>query len=128
MPDGISVWSFVVVAILVALSAFFSGTETAFSSLSKVRVKSLMEENNKRAEIAMNVYENYGRAISAILIGNNVVNIGASALATTICTIYFGASGAAISTIVMTVIVLIFGEVTPKAIAKNNARQSSKIL
>ena len=52
MPDGISVWSFVVVAILVALSAFFSGTETAFSSLSKVRVKSLIEENNKRAEIA----------------------------------------------------------------------------
>ncbi len=121
MPDGISVWSFVVIAILVALSAFFSGTETAFSSLSKVKVKSMMEENNKRAAIAMSVYEDYDRAIAAILIGNNVVNIGSSAIATTICTVAFGASGAAISTIVMTIIVLIFGEVLPKALAKSNS-------
>lgn len=121
MPDGISVWSFVVIAILVALSAFFSGTETAFSSLSKVKVKSMMEENNKRAATAMNVYEDYDRAISAILIGNNIVNIGSSALATIICTAFFGASGAAISTVIMTILVLIFGEILPKAMAKNNA-------
>ncbi len=121
MPDGISVWSFVGIAILVALSAFFSGTETAFSSLSKVKVKSLMEENNKRAAVAMRVYEDYDKAISAILIGNNIVNIASSAIATTICTVYFGAKGALVSTVLMTVIVLIFGEVTPKAMAKNNA-------
>ncbi len=121
MPDGISVWSFVGIAILVALSAFFSGTETAFSSLSKVKVKSLMEENNKRAAIAMRVYEDYDKAISAILIGNNIVNIASSAIATTICTVYFGARGALISTVVMTVIVLVFGEVTPKAMAKGNS-------
>ncbi len=121
MPDGISVWSLVGIVILVALSAFFSGTETAFSSLSKIRVKSLMEEDNKRAAIAMRVYEDYDKAISAILIGNNIVNIASSAIATTICTIYFGASGALISTVAMTVIVLIFGEVTPKALAKSNS-------
>ncbi len=122
MPDAdISVWYYFVIAILVILSAFFSGTETAFSSLSKVRIKTLIEDGNKRAVQTMKVYEKYDRAISAILIGNNVVNIGSSSLATIVCIAFFGSAGSVVSTIVMTVIVLIFGEVLPKSIAKNNA-------
>ncbi len=122
MPDAdISVWYYLIIAVLVMLSAFFSGTETAFSSLSKVRIKTLIEDGNKRAVQAMKVYEKYDRAISAILIGNNIVNIGSSSLATIICIAFFGSAGSAVSTVVMTIIVLIFGEVLPKAIAKNNA-------
>lgn len=121
MEVPIPTYQYILIIILIALSAFFSATETAFSSVNKIKLKNLSSSGNKKAKKALYVYENYDRAISAILIGNNVVNIASASIATLVCTALFNESGAAISTVVMTIVVLIFGEVMPKAIAKQNA-------
>ena len=118
------IWQYtVIIAVLVMLSAYFSATETAFSSLNKTRLKTMAENGNKKAEITLGLAENYEKLLSTILIGNNIVNIGASALGTLLFVELFNGDqelGATISTIVLTVVVLIFGEITPKNIAKNN--------
>ena len=122
--DGNSGSSIIFLVILVALSAFFSGTETAFSSFNKTRMKSLAKQGNKRAKLAVALDENYDKLISTILIGNNIVNILASSMATIIFTEFLDGNaslGATVSTIVMTVVVLIFGEISPKAMAKDHA-------
>ncbi len=106
---------------LVALSALFSSTETAFSCVNKIRLKHMADSGNKKAGAALYIANNYDKALTAILVGNNIVNIGASSLATVFFTLYFGSAGAAISTIVMTLLVLTFGEVLPKSYAKSNA-------
>lgn len=112
----------ILVVILVAMSAYFSSTETAFSSVSRARLKSMEENGEKRAKTALSITERYDDALSAILIGNNIVNIGSSAIGTVICTEVFGPSlGPVMSTVIMTLIVLIFGEILPKSIAKENA-------
>lgn len=114
--------SYGLVAILVAFSAFFSGSETALSSVNKIRLKNMADNGNQKAARTLRVAESYDRMISTILIGNNIVNIASASIATLIFTNLFGAeNGAAISTIAMTIIVLIFGEVLPKNYAKNNA-------
>ena len=104
--------------IMVAFSAYFSATETAFSSLNKTRLKVLAEKGDKKAQLAFAVSERYDKMLTAILIGNNIVNIAM----TSVCTVLFihlmGDSGATMSTIVSTVVVLIFGEITPKSLAK----------
>lgn len=110
--------------VLIMLSAFFSSTETAFSSVSKIRLKNLADNGNKKAKTALNVSERYSKALSTILVGNNIVNIANSALATVFFVNLFGeAQGTVLSTIIMTIIVLIFGEVMPKNIAINNAER-----
>ena len=105
---------------LVIMSGYFSATETAFSSLNKTRLKTLIEKGNKRAELTYKLSENYDRLISTILIGNNIVNIALASIGTVFFVSIYKNSGATISTIVITLVVLIFGEITPKSMAKNN--------
>lgn len=106
------------ICILVLLSGYFSATETAFSSLNKNRLKT-MAEKDKRAKSALRLSENYDKLITTILIGNNIVNIAAASLGTLFFMQIDEANGATISTIVITVVVLIFGEISPKSIAKD---------
>lgn len=110
----------IVLVILVVLSAFFSATETAFFSANKIRLKSLAGEGNKRAKKALKVSEDMDSLLSTILIGNNLVNIAATAIATVLFIDLLNEElGATVATIVITVVVLIFGEITPKSLAKN---------
>ncbi len=111
----------ITLVVLIGLSAFFSGSETAFSTFNRVRMKSRANLGDKRADRALKLADNYTNLLSTILIGNNIVNILASSLATVLFTDLFGAKGVTVSTIVMTVLVLIFGEITPKSIAKERA-------
>ncbi len=106
-------------AVCVAMSAYFSATETAFSSLNKTRLKVLADDGNKRAALALRLAEDYDRLISTILIGNNIVNISVASIGTLLFVELCGDAGATISTVVVTVVVLIFGEITPKSIAKD---------
>ncbi len=101
--------------ILVALSAFFSSAETSLTTVNRVRLKALAEEGNRRAETALKVLDKYGKMLSAILIGNNIVNLSASALATTLAIKIHLAVG--IATGILTVVILIFGEILPKNVA-----------
>lgn len=105
--------------VCVAMSAYFSATETAFSSLNKTRLKVLADDGNKRAALALRLAEDYDRLISTILIGNNIVNISVASIGTLLFVELYGDAGATISTVVVTVVVLIFGEITPKSIAKD---------
>ena len=109
----------IVLVILVAFSAFFSASETAFSSLNQIRLKSRAEDGDKSAARVLAMSEQYDKLLSTILIGNNIVNIGAASIATILFTRWLGEErGATTSTIVLTVVVLVFGEVSPKSIAK----------
>ena len=109
----------IALVILVAFSAFFSASETAFSSLNQIRLKSRAEDGDKAAARVLAMSEQYDKLLSTILIGNNIVNIGAASIATVLFTKALGEErGATVSTIVLTIVVLIFGEVSPKSIAK----------
>lgn len=113
----------VAVIICVALSAFFSASETAFTSMNRVKLKTLMQNGNKRAKLAYELGEDYDKLLSTILVGNNIVNIAASTLATSLFMIILKDHPNLVSlvnTAVMTIVVLIFGEVTPKTIAKES--------
>ncbi len=110
----------VLIVVLVVLSAYFSATETAFSSLNKTRIKTLCEKGDKKAKLVYDLGENYDKLISTILIGNNIVNIAAASLSTILFVKLCGEDlGATLSTVILTVVVLIFGEITPKSIAKD---------
>ena len=109
----------VVLAVLVAFSAFFSASETAFSSLNQIRLKSRADDGDRTAARVLAMAEKYDKLLSTILVGNNIVNIAAASIGTIIFTQMLGAErGATVSTIVLTIVVLIFGEVTPKSLAK----------
>ena len=109
----------VALVVLVAFSAFFSASETAFSSLNQIRLKSRAEDGDASAARVLAMAEKYDKLLSTILIGNNIVNIAAASIGTILFTRMLGAErGATVSTIVLTIIVLIFGEVTPKSLAK----------
>lgn len=110
-----------IIAMLFCLigSAYFSATETAFSCLSKTRLRAMAEKGNKRAEKTLALSERYDKLLSTILIGNNVVNIALSSLGTVLFLHYSPKNGATISTVIVTVVVLIFGEITPKSVAKD---------
>ena len=109
----------VALVILVGFSAFFSASETAFSSLNQIRLKSRAEDGDSSAARVLNMAGQYDKLLSTILIGNNIVNIAAASIGTILFTRMLGAErGATVSTIVLTIIVLIFGEVTPKSLAK----------
>ena len=118
MDDG-SMTLWVALVILVGFSAFFSASETAFSSLNQIRLKSRAEDGDTSAARVLAMAEKYDKLLSTILIGNNIVNIAAASIGTILFTQMLGAErGATMSTIVLTIIVLIFGEVTPKSLAK----------
>lgn len=115
----------IIIIILVSLSAFFSAAETAFTSANRIRLKYMHEEGSKGAGCALKVIEKYDKCLTTILVGNNIVNIGTSSLATLLCVNLFGDRGPVIATAATTIIVLIFGEITPKTIAKGNAEAMS---
>ncbi len=121
MPDG-SVPLLIALIVLILLSGFFSATETAYSCSSRIKLRAMATAKNRKAERTLKLAEeNYDRLISTVLVGNNIVNISASTIATVLFALLIKDSGVdsnLISTIVMTVAVLIFGEITPKFIAK----------
>ncbi len=114
------------IVILIAFSAMFSSMETAFSSVNKIRLKHDAANGDKKASKALAVSENFDKVLTTILVGNNIVNILSSSLGTVVFTEIFGASGVAISTTVMTIVVLTFGEVLPKSVAKQNSEKFAK--
>ena len=123
--DSSFTWQLVILVILIALSSFFSAAETALMSLNKIRIRHLVDENIKGAKLLEKLTNAPNKLLGSILIGNNIVNIGASALASSLAMKLFGDSGVALATGVMTVLVLIFGEITPKTIAKQKSEQIS---
>ncbi|MBK1813465.1 HlyC/CorC family transporter [Clostridium sp. YIM B02505] len=119
-------WDFIILVVLLVLSSFFSAAETALMSLSKIRIRHLVEENIKGAKLVKKLTEEPNKLLGSILIGNNVVNIGASALATTVTARLVKSDwGVAIATAVMTILILIFGEITPKSLAKQKSEAVS---
>ncbi len=109
-----------IIALLIVLSALFSGSEIAFSSLNPARLEAIDKEKSKAARAAHKVYNNYDNALLTILIGNNLVNIAASSIATIIGISLLGDNGFALSAFIMTVLVLVLGEIVPKIYASNN--------
>lgn len=122
--DG-STLQILIMVILVIMSAYFSATETAFTSFNKTRIKTLAEKGNKKAELVLNISEQYDKLISTILIGNNIVNITLASMGTVlfIKLMTNDAIATTLSTVVITIVVLIFGEFSPKSIAKDKAEQ-----
>ncbi|EET62316.1 hypothetical protein BRYFOR_05349 [Marvinbryantia formatexigens DSM 14469] len=112
-----------VIVLLIALSAFFSSAETALTTVNKIKIKTLADEGNKRAATLLKVTENPGKMLSAILIGNNIVNIGAASMVTTLVTSLFGSWAVSIGSGVLTLLILIFGEISPKTYASHNAEK-----
>lgn len=115
--DTVGVAQFLILFTLLLLSSFFSSAETALSTVSQVRIRSLSEDGNKRAITLQKVLDSYGKMISTILIGNNIVNISASALATTIAVSIWGNKAVGFATGILTILVLLFGEIIPKTLA-----------
>lgn len=120
-PDDI--FQLIVLAVLLILSAFFSSAETSLTTFNRIRMRTLADEGNKRAARALKVTEDSGKMLSAILIGNNVVNLSASSIATTLALRLFGSVGAGIATGILTVLILIFGEISPKTLATLHAEK-----
>lgn len=112
-----------ILIIFLSLSSFFSASETALMSLSKIRIRHMLEEKIKGAEVINKLVKTPNKLLGAILIGNNIVNIGASAIATSLAIKHFGDKGVTIATGLMTMLVLIFGEITPKSLAANNSEK-----
>ena len=114
-----------IIIVLLMISAVCSATETAFSSANRIRLKNMAASGSKRAAKALAMAEDFDKPLTAILIANNVVNIASSALATVFFTERFGSGSVGIATLVMTVLVLIFGEILPKSLAKENSERFS---
>ena len=119
--DGGSLAMIAAMVGLIIMSAFFSATETAFSSLNRIRVKNLVAAGHKRYALVLKLSEKYDTLLSAILIGNNIVNILCTSIATVFFTKHWGDFGVTLSTVVITIVVLLFGEVSPKTVAKEKA-------
>ena len=115
----------IAIIILIFFSAYFSATETAFTSLNRIKIKNLANDGDKRAEKVLELSEKYDKLLTTILVGNNIVNITMTAIATVMFVNLYHKYGATIATIVITVIVLIFGEITPKNIAKVRSEEFS---
>ena len=116
-PENIR--NIIALAVLILMSGYFSATETAFLSCNKTRLRTMAEKGNKRAALVNRLNENYDRLLSTILIGNNIVNLTAASIGTVLFVRLYGDIGATVSTVVLTVLVLIFGEITPKNVAKD---------
>lgn len=113
----------IIMAACLVLSAYFSATETAFSSANSTRLKTLAEKGSKKAKLACELLEHYDKLLSTILIGNNIVNILMASIGTVLFVRHYGDAGATISTVVVTVVVLVFGEISPKSVAKDCAER-----
>ena len=111
------------IIILVICSAYFSATETAFTSVNRIRIKNMAGEGDKRAKLVLKLIEKYDKLLTTILIGNNLVNIAMTAVATVLFIGIYGRYGATVATIVITLIVLVFGEISPKSLAKESAEK-----
>lgn len=109
----------IILIFLIASYSFFSASETAFSSLNKIKLKALANAGNKKAEKTYNLAEKFSKLLTTILVGNTIVNVVAASLATVLFTRYFGANGVAISSVIMTLLIMVIGEIIPKNIAKN---------
>ena len=114
-------YSIGIIVVFLILSAYFSATETAFTSINRIRMKNLANDGDRRAKRVLELEEKYDNLLSTILIGNNLVNIGMTAVATALFLTLYPKYGASISTIVVTIVVLIFGEISPKSLAKENS-------
>jgi putative hemolysin len=117
----------IMMAVCLLLSAYFSATETAFSSANTTRLRMLAEKGSGGAALALKLLEQYDRLLSTILIGNNIVNIATASIGTVLFVRHYGDAGATISTVVVTVVVLIFGEISPKSIAKDCAERCAML-
>ena len=115
------VWYFVALVVLIALSAFFSASEMSYSSANRLRLENAAEDGDRRAKTAVGILDHFDRTLSAILIGNNLVNIAASSLGSVIVILLAGEQWTWVSTVVLTLLVIIFGETMPKIVAKQNA-------
>lgn len=118
----------IIIVILLILSAFFSSSETALTTVSRIKLRSLADEGNRSAKKVLKITGNPSKLLSAILVGNNIVNISASALTTTFCTSVFGSKYIGIATGALTFLVLIFGEISPKTLATQYALQLSMVV
>ncbi len=123
--DSDSLWKIIILIICLSFSAIFSASETALMSLSKIRVKQMVENNEKGAARINKLLSDPNKLLSAILIGNNVFNIGASSLMTSLAIDAFGNRGVGLATGIMTLLILIFGEITPKSLAAQNSEKVS---
>lgn len=123
--DTADIVQLIIILILLVLSAFFSSAETALSTVNKVRIKTLADDGNKKAIKVTKILDNYGKMLSTILIGNNIVNISASSLVTSLVIDVFGNVYVGVATGLLTVLVLLFGEITPKNWANSNAEKIS---
>ena len=121
--DNDNTFKIVLIIVMMILSALFSGTETAYSSVNKLRLKNYEAQGNKKASKALKLANRFDDVLTAVLIGNNIVNIASSSVGTVLFVSLFGSKGAGISTAVITVLVLIFCEVMPKSYAKRNAEK-----
>lgn len=119
MEDNIS-QLIIILVLLVFMSAFFSASETSFSALNKIRLKNAANNGNKKASLALRLAKKYDTLLSTILIGNNIVNIAMASIGTVVFTHYFGSKGVAYSTVFITVVILIVGEISPKSLAKES--------
>ena len=108
------------IVVLVIFSAYFSATETAFTSVNRIRIKNLAGDGDKKAKVVLDLSEKFDSLLSTILVGNNIVNIAMSSMATVLFIQWYPMYGATIATIVITLVVLIFGEISPKSLAKEN--------
>ena len=117
----------IIMAVCLMLSAYFSATETAFSSANTTRLRTLAEKGSSNAALALKLLQQYDRLLSTILIGNNIVNIATASIGTVLFVKHYGDAGATISTVVVTVVVLIFGEISPKSIAKDCAEKCAML-
>ena len=118
--DGHSIIAIISLSVLVLLSAFFGAAEIAFSALNRIRIKNMAEGGLRRAKLVLELYAKYDRLLSTILVGNTVVNISAASISAVLFIKHFGDTGATLSTIVITVVILVFGEVTPKNLSKES--------
>lgn len=124
--DSSDVTQLIILLILLGLSAFFSSAETALTTVNKIRIRNLAEEGSKRAKTVLKVTDDSGKMLSAILIGNNIVNLSAASLTTTLA-YSFGGSMVAIASGILTVLILLFGEITPKTMATIHSEKMSLI-
>ena len=115
--DTTGVIQICILIVLLFLSGFFSSAETAPTTVNKIRIRALADEGDKRASRVLSIQENYSKMLSTILIGNNIVNISASSLATSLTIRLFGSYAVGVTTGVLTLLVLLFGEITPKSLA-----------
>ncbi|MCL1988028.1 MAG: hemolysin family protein [Firmicutes bacterium] len=127
-PD--SLFSILTIALMIILGSYFSATETAFSALNRIRIKSFADENPKKAKrvaLVLRLHDNFDKVLSTLLVLNNIVTLVAAAISTLLFVRYFGDIGATMSTVILTIIIVFFGDITPKSLAKESPEKFSMV-